>query len=68
MSRIGLKVIKVPTGVTLTLNNGIMNVKGPKGSLDVTVPELIEVKINGDEVSCSRKNEEKHTKQLLNKT
>ncbi len=64
MSRIGLKVIKVPAGVTLAQNAGVMNVKGPKGTLDVVIPELIEVKINGDEVSCSRKNEEKHTKQL----
>ena len=64
MSRIGLKVIKLPETVTLTRNGNVMNVKGPKGSLDVTIPELIDVTINGNEVSCSRKNEEKHTKQL----
>jgi large subunit ribosomal protein L6 len=64
MSRIGLKVIKLPEGVTLEKKGEIMSVKGPKGSLDVVIPSLIEVKVADGEVSCSRANEEKHTKQL----
>ena len=64
MSRIGLKVIKIPAGVTVDVNNGVALVKGPKGSLEVKVPSVISVKIEGDEIRCSRANEEKHTKQL----
>jgi len=64
MSRIGLKVIKLPAGVTLERNGEVMTVKGPKGSLEVKVPAIIEVKVEGDEVRCSRPNDEKHTKQL----
>lgn len=64
MSRIGLKVIKVPAGVTVDVNNGVALVKGPKGSLEVKVPRVISVKLEGDELRCSRANEEKHTKQL----
>lgn len=64
MSRIGLKVITLPSEVTLTQHDGVMNVKGPKGSLDVVISSLIDVKIDGEHVSCSRKNDEKHTKQL----
>ncbi len=64
MSRIGLKVIKVPAGVTLTRNGDVLNVKGPKGELNVNVPSTIDVKVEGDEIHCARANEEKHTKQL----
>lgn len=64
MSRIGLKVIKLPAGVELTQANGVATVKGPKGSLEVKVPEVITVKVENGEVKCSRANDEKHTKQL----
>lgn len=64
MSRIGLKVIKLPEGVTLTSNGEVMNVKGPKGSLDVKIPSCITVKVENGEVKCSRSSDEKHVKQL----
>ena len=64
MSRIGLKVIKVPTGVTLEQVENKMVVKGPKGSLEVMIPSVITVEVKDGEVKCARKNEEKHTKQL----
>ena len=64
MSRIGLKVIKLPENVTLDQQPGKIVVKGPKGSLDVTVPSVITVKVENGEISCSRANDEKHTKQL----
>lgn len=64
MSRIGLKVINVPAGVTLKEENGVMSVTGPKGTLTVRIPEVIKVAIEGSSVKCTRTNEEKHTKQL----
>lgn len=64
MSRIGLKVINVPAGVTLKEENGVMSVTGPKGTLTVKIPEVISVSIEGAQVKCTRANEEKHTKQL----
>ena len=64
MSRIGLKVINVPAGVTLKEENGVMSVTGPKGTLTVRIPEVIKVAIDGSSVKCTRVNEEKHTKQL----
>ncbi len=33
MSRIGKKPIEIPAGVTVAFNNGIVDVKGPKGEL-----------------------------------
>lgn len=64
MSRIGLKVINVPAGVTLKEENGVMSVTGPKGTLTVRIPEVIKVAIDGSSVKCTRANDEKHTKQL----
>ena len=49
MSRIGSRIIKVPETVTVTNNNGIIEVKGPKGTLtQMQVPAglTIEVKDN----------------------
>ena len=64
MSRIGLKVINLPAGVTINQANGVATVSGPKGTLTVQVPSVITVKVEGTEVRCSRANEQKHTKQL----
>ena len=64
MSRIGLKAISVPAGVTVTEQGNELLVKGPKGELKVSVPQNISVKIEGTEIHCSRANEQKHTKQL----
>lgn len=64
MSRIGLKAIELPAGVTVEVANGLATVKGPKGSLEVRVPEVIKVNVEGNVVKCARVNEEKHTKQL----
>ncbi len=45
MSRIGKLPISIPTGVTVTLNNGVVNVKGPKGELSQKVDSSIIVKV-----------------------
>lgn len=45
MSRIGKLPISIPAGVTVTLNNGVVNVKGPKGELSQKVDPSIIVKI-----------------------
>src|SRR5688572_9825901 len=38
MSRVGKKPITIPSGVTVTINQGELEVKGPKGSLKTPVP------------------------------
>ena len=45
MSRIGKLPISIPAGVTVTLNDGVVNVKGPKGELSQKVDRSIIVKI-----------------------
>lgn len=53
MSRIGKKPIKVPTGVTVVLNNGVLEVKGPKGVLTRDTFGRIQLSQQNDEVSVS---------------
>lgn len=38
MSRIGLKIIAVPSGTTVQVHESAVTVKGPKGTLEVQVP------------------------------
>ena len=53
MSRIGKKPITLPAGVTLTNDNGLITVKGPKGTLTRTIDTCIDVKIEGATVTLS---------------
>ncbi|HBE83745.1 MAG: 50S ribosomal protein L6 [Blastocatellia bacterium] len=38
MSRVGKKPISIPAGVTVTINDSVLEVKGPKGTLTTPVP------------------------------
>ena len=57
MSRIGKKVIAIPSGVTVTLDGQTVTVKGPKGQLAWTVSEEIEVKQEGAELTVVPRND-----------
>jgi len=50
MSRIGKLPINIPAGVTVTLNNGVVTVKGPKGELFQKVDSSINVKVEDAQV------------------
>ena len=63
MSRIGLKVIELPEGVSIVEEAGLLKVKGPKGELSVKLPAGISYENKDGKVSLSRANEEKQTKQ-----
>lgn len=64
MSRVGNKVIQLPEGVSLNVNGSEVSVTGPKGTLTRTFSSLITINVNDKEVSLTRANDEKHTKQL----
>ena len=49
MSRIGNKPITVPEGVEVTLDNKMITVKGPKGTLTREITDPITVKIEKEE-------------------
>ena len=45
MSRIGKKAVAVPSGVTATVEGQTVKVKGPKGALQVVLPDDITAKM-----------------------
>ena len=65
MSRIGRMPIAIPAGVTVSLaENNRVTVKGPKGTLERTLPEEMEIKVDGEEVTVTRPNDLKKMKSL----
>ena len=65
MSRIGRMPIAVPAGVTVDIaENNHVTVKGPKGTLERTLPSEMDIKLEGDEVIVTRPNDLKKMKSL----
>jgi len=58
MSRIGKKVITIPKGVTVTVGERELVVKGPKGTLRTPVPEGITFAVEGDQLQATRETDE----------
>ncbi len=59
MSRIGKLPVAIAQGVTVTVNNGLVTVKGPKGTLSQEVRPQISVEVKDNEVVLTRCNDDK---------
>ncbi len=59
MSRVGRKVIAVPSGVKVSISETALEVQGPKGRLSTPVPPGIKFAQQGQELSCQRANDER---------
>lgn len=57
MSRVGNRILSIPTGVTVSADNNIVTVKGPKGELSTEINKNITVEITENEVKLTRKND-----------
>lgn len=55
MSRIGKQITIIPEGTTVTFSNSVLTVKGPKGQLTKKFLPIIEVNIEGSEISFKPK-------------
>lgn len=62
MSRIGKKTIAIPSGVTVTVSDKVVTVRGSKGELLTKLPAGISVTVADNEVQVTRANDEKQTK------
>jgi len=62
MSRIGKKPIDIPKGVEVKINGNVVNVKGPKGVLDVRVPAGISGGMTDGTFTMTRADEERETR------
>jgi large subunit ribosomal protein L6 len=58
VSRIGRKPVQIPKGVTVSLKNGLVSVKGPKGELLEKVHPNISVEVKDQQVLVTRKSDE----------
>ena len=50
MSRIGKKPVAIPTGVSADITNGVLTVKGPKGTLTLTLVDDISYAVEGETI------------------
>jgi len=64
MSRIGKKPVPVPNGVSATVSGQTVTVKGPKGELSFTCPDLIAVEKSADGVAVSMRDDSKTARSL----
>ena len=56
MSRLGKQPVAIPSGVTATLENGVLTVKGPKATLSRDIREAdVAVKIEGENITLEPK-------------
>ncbi len=54
MSRVGKKPITIPAGVTVTINDSEMEVKGPKGTLKTPIPAGVSFKQEDGTLTAER--------------
>jgi large subunit ribosomal protein L6 len=64
VSRVGRSPIPVPSGVDVTLDDGTVTVKGPKGTLERKVHPAITVRQDGDTLVCERPDDERESRAL----
>jgi large subunit ribosomal protein L6 len=58
MSRIGKKPVSIPKGVTITVKDSVVTVKGPKGELSQEIDRDITIEITETELIVSRPTEQ----------
>jgi large subunit ribosomal protein L6 len=64
MSRIGLTPVDIPSGVTISVKDNTLTVKGSKGELSQTCHSAITFDVQEKQVMVQRKNEAKQTRAL----
>jgi large subunit ribosomal protein L6 len=64
MSRIGKKPVPIPSGVTANIEGQTVKVKGPKGTLQVVLPDDVMVKMESGSVQVDPRNETKRARSM----
>ena len=64
MSRIGKKPVAIPAGVTASLDGQTVKAKGPKGELQFTIPDRIEVKQQDGGIKVDPRDDSKMARSL----
>ena len=64
MSRIGRVPIQIPQGVQVTINDHLVTVAGPLGTLSQVIDKSIDVKVEDGHVLCTRHSDDKDHRAL----
>lgn len=64
MSRVGKKPVEIPAGVTVTINNNDVTVKGPKGELTRSFSPDIAINIEDNIINVTRPSDSKNHRAL----
>ena len=64
MSRIGKNPVPIPKGVQVSVAEGVVQVKGPKGTLQHPVPGRISVAVEGEQIVVKRSGDEPDVRAL----
>lgn len=64
MSRIGKRPIQIPDKVKVKMDSGRVYVEGPKGKLDWSLPDGVEIQINGTQLAVKKLKEDKTSNAL----
>jgi large subunit ribosomal protein L6 len=64
MSRIGKKAVAVPSGVTANVEGQVVKVKGPKGSLQLELPDEVAVKMEKGGIKVDPRDETKRARAM----
>lgn len=64
MSRIGIRAVKVPSGVTASVEGQTVKVKGPKGALELALVDDVTVKMQDGAIKVDPRNESKRSRQM----
>jgi large subunit ribosomal protein L6 len=62
MSRIGKKPVSIPSGVTASIDSGVLSVKGPKGTLSLTLREEISYTLDDGGILVKPANDSKQAR------
>ena len=64
MSRIGNRILTIPAGVEVNVEGNTITVNGPKGTLNYTFRNNVDVKVEDGKITVTRKDDSKVSKQL----
>jgi len=64
MSRVGKKLIPIPSGVKIKIDNKDANIQGPLGILDYKLPNGIKAELRDQHIEVTRSSEERSQRSL----
>jgi large subunit ribosomal protein L6 len=64
MSRIGRNAVAIPAGVTANIEGQTVKLKGPKGAMQIVLPEDVGAKMEGSGVKVDPRNESKRARAM----